>query len=176
MKNLTKTLWVIVFFAMLHSCGGGNGNTGSMITEIDSAEDTAAVRQDYQSNASDTMKVDTTNSVKVEFNENSNFDWEEFKNNFQARTEAIGEGFRVDDDEISTSWENLNDNYSYQTVYRNRPDGLWLQTYYRKNNQTDTAGSEDRRVLSREETQDSDLKRAWEDMEEAARNFADSIF
>jgi hypothetical protein len=178
-KNILKTGLVIFSFSMLYSCGGGNGNTGANVTEIDSAEDTAAVRQDYQQNYTDAVDVSPDNSVRIDFDENSNFDWEEFKNGFQARTEAIGEGFQVDDNEVTTSWENLNDDYSYQTAYRNRPDGLWMQTYYRKNNgqnQTEAERNEDRRLLTRDESKDLNLEELWEDMEESAQSFADSIF
>lgn len=173
-------LLVIFSFSMLYSCGGGNGNTGGNWTEIDSAEDTAAVEQNHQmSSSKDPSDFDPNNWVKVDLDENSNFNWEEFKNQFQARAEAIGAGFQLDDDEITSSWEELNDDYSYQTVYRYRDNGLWLQTYYRKNNgqsEAEPLEDEDRTLLTREEAQNSDLNEIWEKMEEAARSFKDSIF
>lgn len=177
-KSPLKMLLVMFSFSMLYSCGGGNGNTGSNVTQIDSVEDTAAVRQNDRRRSADTRDVNPNNAVKIDFDESSTFDWEEFKNEFQARAEAIGEGFQIDDDEITSSWENLNEDYSYQTVYRNRPDGLWLQTYYRKNNglsKTDPVRNEERTLLNRKEAQ-SEFKELWDDMEESAKSFADSIF
>lgn len=178
-KNTLKMLLVIFSFSLLYSCGDGDGNTGSNVTEIDSVRDTAAVNRDYRSGSSDTVDVNENNAVRIDYGDNSNFNWEEFKNEYQGRTEAIGEGFQVDDDEITSSWEELNDDYSYQTVYRNRPDGLWLQTNYRKNNglnKTDAERREDRTLLTNEDDLESDLKELWENMEESARSFADSIF
>lgn len=173
-----KMLVILLTLPLLISCGG-NGNTGGHWTEIDSTEDTSAVQIiDTTSISHEEKDFDPNNWREIKFGESSNFDWEEFKNKFQAREEAIGAGFHRADDEITSSWENLNEAYSYQTVYRYRDNGLWLQTYYRKNNginAADSLNSEERTLLTPDET-DTALKGLWQDMEEAAENLKDSIF
>lgn|SRR5690606_75938 len=99
--------------------------------------------------------------------------WEDFRNELAAKEEAIGEGFRQEDNQVATAWERLNDDYSYQTVYHYRDGELWLQTYYRGNNPTsatDSLSNEEGQLLTRENATNPEFQDLWKRMEEKAQN------
>lgn len=163
----------IVFVAIIlsfYACGGGEGNSGSIVTEIDSTTDSTIILHEDQIEATyDQSPLDPGNAIQVQEGDSSF--WEDFRNELQAQPDAIGEGFHFGETEVATAWQRLNDKYSYQTVYRYSDNGLWLQTYYRGNNATsatDSLSNEPGQLLTKEAAQDPELQKLWNQMEERA--------
>lgn len=170
--NYPPTIYLLLITAIcLFACGGGDGNTGANYTEIDSSQDTAAVDMNLsESNEEDALNDQT--AVRVPLDENTDFNWKDFRNTLQAGQLAIGEGYHMGEDEVASSWEKLNDEYSYQTVYKYQDGQLWLQTYYRGNNPTsesDSLEQEKGELLTKEVSQQSQFGDLWKKMEEKAR-------
>jgi len=177
MKNRTHFLGTAYIIASLslYSCGGGEGNTGNKITEIDSTRDSTVILQheDIPDPDEHAAGFATGNAVKVELANTSSFKWEDFRNELSAKEEAIGEGFRQGNNYVATAWEKLNDRYSYQTVYHYREGELWLQTYYRGNNPTsatDSLSKEEGQLLTKEDANNPEYQDMWNRMEEKALN------
>jgi hypothetical protein len=177
--NFHPTIYLLLISAIcLYACGGGDGNTGAKFTEIDSAEDTAAVQMDHMGSTEDEA-VNEQTGVRVPMQENSNFNWEDFRNTLQAGQQAIGEGYHLGEDEVASSWEKLNDEYSYQTVYKYKDQQLWLQTYYRGNNptsETDSLEQEKGQLLTKEASQQSEFGDLWKKMEQKAKDLGSGNF
>lgn len=177
MRNLKHLLGTAVIPASLlfYACGGGEGNTGNIITEIDSTKDSAIILQheDIPDPGEHATGFATGNSVQVNLNDPAAFNWEDFRNELAAKEEAIGEGFRQEENQVATAWEKLNDRYSYQTVYHYRNGELWLQTYYKSNDttsSTDSLSNEEGRLLTKESANNPELQDLWKRMEERAAN------
>src|SRR5690554_514919 len=177
MKNLKHLLGTAFIPASLlfYACGGGEGNTGNIITEIDSTRDSDIILQheDIPDPGERAAGFATGNAVQVNLNDPAAFNWEDFSNELAAKEEAIGEGFSQGDNQVATAWEKFNDQYSYQTVYHYRDGELWLQTYYRGNNPTsatDSLSNEGGQLLTRESAKDPEFQDLWKKMEEKAQN------
>ncbi len=177
MKNFKHHLGnaFVLTSLLLYACGGGEGNTGNKITEIDSVRDADVILQheDIPDPDEHAAGFATGNAVQVNITDPSAFKWEDFRNELAAKEEAIGEGFRQEDNQVATAWEKLNDRYFYQTVYHYRDGELWLQTYYRGNNPTsatDSLSNEEGRLLTRESATDPEFRDLWERMEQKAQN------
>jgi hypothetical protein len=176
MKNLKiyyrKLCLSLLTISLLYACGGGEGNTGGNWTEIDSTEDTAAVEMSDEIHFSDERSALTMDSsVKVEMEENTDFNWIDFRNKLQAQPEAIGEGYHLGTDEVATSWEKYND-YSYQTLYRYQDNELWLQTYYRDSTTEGADSLSNEGTLLTKDVKDPGLQELWKKMEEKARELS----
>jgi len=178
MKKSTKTIVQICPFifilALMGGCGGGEGNTGAKVTEIDSAEDRRVIQEiNGDSHSGD---FNPGSSVQVDITEHPNFDWVEFRSQLQAAPEAIGEGFHLGDNEVTTAWKPYNDNYSYQTRYLYKDDQLWLQTYYRQNSgeSQGTSSNAEGKILTRE-TNEPGLQNLWKEMEDLANEVKSSL-
>ncbi len=167
-RNLVLMVTIIAFYA----CGGGEGNSGSIVTEIDStADSTIILHEDQVEAAYDQSPLDSGNAILI--HEGDSTFWGDFRNGLQAQPGSIGEGFHFGENEVATAWQKLNDNYSYQTVYRYSGNRLWLQTYYRGNNATsenDSLSNEPGQLLTKQAAQDPDLQKIWNQMEERASN------
>ena len=171
-KHFIQITFVVSSMA-LYSCGG-EGNTGNKFTEIDSVRDAEVILQheDIPDPGEHATGFATGNSVQVNLNDPA-FSWEDFRNELAAKEEAIGEGFRQEENQVATAWEKLNDRYSYQTVYRYKDGELWLQTYYRGNNPTsatDSLSNDEGELLTRESATDPEFQDLWKRMEEKAQN------
>lgn len=162
---------------LLYSCGGGEGNTGNIITEIDSTRDSTIILQHEDiPDPGERPAFATENAVKANLANSSNFSWEDFRNELSAREEAIGEGFRQEEQQVATAWEKLNDQYAYQTVYHYRDGELWLQTYYKRNDtssSTDSLSNEEGLLLTKEDSNKPELQDLWKKMEERAADVLD---
>jgi len=163
---------LIMTSILLSSCGR-EGNTGNKVTEIDSLRDSNIILQHEEvPDPSDQPAFAPENAVKVNMASASNFDWETFRNELAAKEEAIGEGFRQEENQVATAWEKLNEQYAYQTVYHYRDGELWLQTYYKSNDpssSTDSLSNEQGQLLTRDGGKNSDLQDLWKKMEERAQ-------
>lgn len=178
MKNSFRFLKMSCFFVILgffNSCGGGDGNSGGMGTEIDSTQDSEVILNLDQMDSDEEVALNAGNGVQVPIEESANFNWEDFRNQLQATQKAIGEGFHMGEDEVATSWEKHNEKYFYQTVYKYRDNQLWLQTYYKENtatSETDSLSSGKEQLLTQDVSQEPELAGMWEKMEERANNLS----
>ena len=157
---------------VFYSCGG-EGNTGNKVTEIDSVRDSSIILEHEDiPDPGERPAFAPENAVKVDMASTSNFNWETFRNELAAKEEAIGEGFRQEENQVATAWEKLNDKYAYQTVYHYRDGELWLQTFYKSNDpssSTDSLSNEQGQLLTRDGGKNSDLQDLWKKMEERAQ-------
>ena len=164
---------LILTSLVFYSCGG-EGNTGNKVTEIDSVRDSSIILEHEDiPDPGEEPSFASENAMKVNLANSSNFNWEDFRNELAAKEEAIGEGFRQEDNQVATAWERLNDDYSYQTGYHYRDGELWLQTYYRGNNPmsaTDSLSNEEGQLLTRENATNPEFQDLWKRMEEKAQN------
>ena len=160
---------LIVASAFLYACGGGDGNTGSHVTEIDSSADSDIILHKDQIGEPGDDLYNPGTSVKVEMGNASDFNWEDFRNTLSAKEEAIGEGFHMGEDEVATAWEKLNDRYRYQTRYRYHNGELWMRTYYLDNSDS-LALSEGEGTLLRQDQAEKnpDFQELWKKMEDRA--------
>lgn len=178
MKNSFRYLKLTTFIVALSvfsSCGGGDGNTGSKVTEIDSTRDSTAILHQDQIDSNEELEINEGSGVEVSIGEGTNFNWEDFRNQLQATEQAIGEGFHMGEDEVATSWEKHNEKYSFQTVYKYRDNQLWLQTYYKENNgtsETDSLSNGKGQLLTQDVSEEPGLEGMWEKMEEKAKTLA----
>jgi hypothetical protein len=176
MKKFKHFIQPAFFSASLifYSCGGGDGNTGNIVTEIDSTRDsTIILHHEHIPDPGEGPAFAPENAVKVELANSSTFNWDSFRNELSAREEAIGEGFRQEEQQVATAWEKFNDKYSYQTVYHYRDGELWLQTYYKSNNttsSTDSLSNEEGQLLTKQGANNPELQDLWTKMEEMAAN------
>lgn len=159
---------------LLYACGGGEGNTGTHVTQIDSVQDSTAILQHEDiPDPDENTRFATGNAVKVELDNAGDFNWEDFRNELSAKEEAVGEGFSQGENEVATAWEKFNERYSYQTVYSYRNGELWLQTYYKGNNPTsgtDSLSNEEGKLLTKDAASQPEFKELWDQMEERAQN------
>lgn len=174
MNNLRISIpTALIMTSMLLSSCGGEGNTGNKVTEIDSLRDSNIILQHEDiPGPSDRPAFSPENAVKVNMASASDFDWETFRNELAAKEEAIGEGFRQEENQVATAWEKLNEQYAYQTVYHYRDGKLWLQTFYKSNDPSssnDSLSNEQGQLLTRDGGKNSDLQDLWKKMEERAQ-------
>lgn len=180
---MDKTKLTIGFYAVLiaglsFSCGGES--TGGNWTEIDSAEDRLLIIQPEQihelnedADAAENSDFAAENSVKATLAASGDFNWEDFRNQLAAQEEAIGEGYYQEEDEVATSWQKLNDQYNYRTVYHYHAGELSLQTYYKDNSPSsnaDDSANEKGKLLTKEDSNDPAFRDLWNQMEEKAKS------
>jgi len=169
-KRFIPTALILTSLAF-YSCGG-EGNTGNKVTEIDSVRDSNIILQHEDvPDPGERPSFSTENAVQVALTDKANFNWEDFRNGISGQEEAIGEGFKQEEQQVATAWEKFSDRYAYQTVYHYRDGELWLQTYYKSNNSaTDSLSNEEGELLTRQGGDSPELQDLWRKMEEKAGN------
>lgn len=166
----------ILASAFLYACGG-DGNTGSHVTEIDSVADRDIISHRDQIGEPGDDLYNPGTSVRVEMGNASDFNWEDFKNTLAAQEEAIGEGFHMGEDEVATAWEKLNGRFHYQNIYRYHNGELWMQTYYLDISDS-LALSEGRGTLLRQDQarKNPEFQELWKKTEDRAKALRDGRF
>lgn len=170
--NSFKVCALMITATSLYSCGGGEGNTGNKVTEIDSVRDsTHILHHEHIPDPDEDRRFVADNAVQATFASATDFNWEDFKNGLAAKQEAIGEGFSQEEDKVTTAWQKLNDRISYQTVYHHQDGEVWLQTYYKDHSQkAGNQSNEEGTLLTKAAAENQDLMDLWNNMEAKAAN------
>lgn len=185
MKSPTENFSYLLFFFSLSigfmACDGGN--TGNKDTQIDSSTlyDEYAYEQPGANTPQTTEdmgyldEVNTTNAVKVDLVMNNGFNWETFRNQYHTQGNQPTMNANATEDAAVGSWAQWGDDYSYQMVYRNFNNEIWLQTYIRSNGSTGTTTNTNVEILTIENSDSLKLSQLWVNMEETARRMQDSL-
>ncbi len=184
MKSITNNYLTVLFFIFSNvgftACDGGN--TGNKDTQIDSTKlydeyayhPEASINEDSLS-GNYLGEVTTRNAVKVDI-DLERFDWETFRKIYHIQDDSQQPESSVTENVAVGSWAQWGDEYSYQRVYRNFNNELWLQTYIRRDDESGRANiNTNLDVLTIEGSDSLKLSQLWVNMEEHARTLQDSL-
>jgi hypothetical protein len=171
MKSLKKQLVRGVGFAFLFLVSFSCSQKSETLEDrkIDSVSIQPPAAENFGSNWGDS--VHSNNAVRVQLDSSRTFDWNAFRQKFHDSHNSSGDF----PDEVAVGpWVSWNE-YEYQRVYNYVNDALWIQTFYRTKDSTDSNQAEATVLLDSQNPDYVQFGPLWSDMLTRGHHLTDSL-